>query len=122
MNKVVKTKNNVGMKLAAFSTAVGSMMFSIVPAFAENLGVWQGAATTISGILTTLESALKSIVVPIAGVAFLFSLVMMLISQNQKKVESYRAWCITIFVCIVAIYAIPFIIKLAQTIGGTFTA
>ena len=120
MNKIVEAGRKARTKIAAVSAGTGALMLSVVPAFADDLGVWQGATTTIKGILTSLEAALKTIVVPIAGVALIFCFIMMLISQSQKKVESYRSWVITIVVSIVAIYAIPFIIELATLIGKTF--
>lgn len=95
-----------------YATAMTTLM--------ANAGVWDGASTKISTILNDLSSALQSIVVPIATVALVFCFIMMMISQSQKKVETYRAWCITIFICIVAIFAVPFIINLAQSIGQTF--
>ena len=45
---------------------------------------------------------------------------MMLVSQNQKKVEAYRGWAITFFVCVVGIFAVDFGIKLAATVGKEF--
>ena len=120
MNKIVETGRKACTKIAAVSAGASALMLSVVPAFADDLGVWSGAATTITGILTSLEAALKTTVVPIAGVALLVCFIMMLISQNQKKVESYRSWMINIVIGIVAIYAIPFIIELAIIIGQTF--
>lgn len=117
MTKTLK-KPGFGSKIAGVATGVNAMWMSMVMAMATN--PWTSATTTLTNILSTLETALKSIVTPIAGVALIFCFIMMLVSQNQKKVESYRSWCITIVICIVAIYAVPFIINLATSIGQAF--
>ena len=113
----MKNIREICHKGAAVATGAYAMAMTTVMAHA---GVWDGASSTISNILTELSAALKSIVIPIATVALIFCFIMMMISQSQKKVETYRAWCITIFICIVAIFAVPFFIGLAQTIGEQF--
>lgn len=113
----MKNIREICRKGAAVATGIYAAGMTSVLAYA---GTWDGASTTISNILTELSTALKSIVVPIATVVLIFCFIMMMISQSQKKVETYRAWCITIFICIVAIYAVPFMITLAQTIGQQF--
>lgn len=105
-------------KGAVAVTSTYAMAMTTVLAHAA--GVWDGATTTITSILTELSAALKSIVVPVATVVLIFCFIMMMISQSQKKVEMYRTWCITIFICIVAIYAVPFIISLGTLIGSQF--
>lgn len=121
---MVKLKNktermNLRNKVIALSAGANAAMLTMVStAFAENpFAQFGGAMGTMLG---HLESTLKGLVVPIATVALIFCFIMMLVSQNQKKVESYRGWCITILICIVAIYAIPFLISVATTIGQSF--
>lgn len=108
-------------KVAGAIAGLNAAWMMTVVAMAD-MGPWTAANGALTNILTQLEAALKSIVVPIAGVALIFCFIMMLVSQNQKKVESYRSWCITIVICIVAIYAVPFIIKIAQQVGQSFNA
>ena len=117
-----KMSLDVRNKVAGLMTGVNAALLSTMAmAYAdEGYGVWNGVTNTLTNVLGTLESALKSIVVPIAGVALIFCFIMMMISQSQKKVESYRTWCVTIIICIVAIYAVPFIINLASSIGTQF--
>lgn len=109
-----KLKSLVSKGCAMAMVAAGSM----TTALATN--PWSSATSKISSLVGNLETALKSIVVPIAGCALVLCFIMMLVSQNQKKVEQYRTWVITIIICIVAIYAVPFIINLAQQIGQSF--
>ena len=104
-------------KGAVAATSTYAMAMTTVLAHA---GVWDGASGTITNILNELSAALKSIVVTVATVVLIFCFIMMMISQSQKKVEMYRTWCITIFICIVAIYAVPFIINLGTLIGSQF--
>lgn len=119
MNSITKKVASVRNKALGVTAGLNAMLLTAMMTYAQ-YGVWNNATTTISNILTSLESALKSIVVPIAGCALIFCFIMMLVSQNQKKVETYRAWCVTIVICIVAIYAVPFIISLASNIGSQF--
>lgn len=121
MNNTLQIKRSNG-NVNRFMGAVAGMNAIVATAMMTyaNYGVWNNATTVISNILGTLEGSLKSIVVPIAGCALVACFIMMLISQNQKKVEAYRGWCITIVICIIGIYAIPFITNLAKSIGQQF--
>lgn len=116
--------NNLGIrnKLMRLSAMATVAMMNFVPAYATGAGVFDGATSQIKNIVNQLITALKTVAVPIATAALLFCIIMMLISQNQKKVESYRSWAITIFIGIIAIFAVDFIISLAETVGSGFTA
>lgn len=114
--------NNLGIrnKLMRLSAMATVAMMNFTPAYATD--VFAGATSQIKNIVEQLIGALKTVAVPIATAALLFCIIMMLISQNQKKVESYRSWAITIFIGIIAIFAVDFIIGLAETVGSGFTA
>ena len=105
-------------KIGGVSGAMGALAATASVALAAN--PFTNAETTIKTLFTNLQAALTNIVVPIAACAFIFCLIMMLVSQNQKKVETYRSWLITIFVCVIGIFAVSFVITLAQTIGNSF--
>ena len=102
------------------SMAMMGMYLMAMNSVVAYAGTWDNAENTIKTILTDLGTALKNIVTPIATVALIFCFIMMLLSQSQKKVETYRSWCITIFICIVAIWAVNPIIELAKTVGSAF--
>lgn len=118
MNKL-SAVSGIRNKAVGVMAGMNALILTTMMSYA-NHGVWSNVTSTMSNIFTTLESALKSIVVPIAGCALVFCFIMMLVSQSQKKVETYRAWVVTIFISIVAIYAVPFLINLASTIGSQF--
>lgn len=118
--KVRNPDSNIKNKVMGAVAGMNAMLMTTMLAHATTENPWANVTTTIIAIFTTLEVALKSIVVPIAGCALVACFIMMLVSQNQKKVEAYRSWFITIVICIIAIYAVPFIIGLAQNIGEQF--
>ncbi len=121
MDVIAKTKDARNRAVGLMAGLNTALTVGIVSALAApDYGEWAGAVTTFTGLLTTLEAALKAIVVPIATVALIACFILMMISQTQKKVDAYRTWCITIFSCIIAIYAVPFIIRLATSLGSQF--
>lgn len=105
----------VGAATAA-ATSVGA---SLVPAFAS--GVWSGAESQLTGIINGFRTFLMNIATPIAAAALLFCVVTMLVSQNQRKFEAAKDWLVKIIVCYIVLFAIPFILELAQNIGQSFT-
>lgn len=121
MNKFCEKARNV--MIAANTLYIGTVL-SIVPAFAADeggdLGVWSGAATSIENMMKTLQNALLKIANPIAGAALVFCLIMTLVSQNQRTVETYKGWIKNIIVCLVAINAVGFIISIATNLGKQF--
>lgn len=119
MSTIKSKVSSIRNKALGVAAGLNAVMLTATMAYA-NYGVWSNATNVVGNILVSLEAALKSIVVPIAGVALIFCFILMLVSQNQKKVESYRSWCVTILICIVAIFAVPFIIGLASNIGQQF--
>lgn len=120
-SNVVPNKLSMAKMSGAFMGAMSSIAASITMAFAAGgFGVWGNAANITGNLFTTLNSALMSVVVPVAGVIFVICLIMMMVSKEQKKVDTYRTWAITVFVCLIAIFAIPFVINLAKSIGQSF--
>lgn len=115
--KNTETKCHILSAVIGFASAA---VLTINTAFASGFGVWNNSAQIIGNLLTTLEGALKSIVTPVATVCLLIAFLIMMFSRNQKHVEAAKTWAITIGICIIAIYAIPFIISLAQSIGNSF--
>lgn len=120
MNSLVKQSKIQATcnKVAGVVTGTSTMLTGMVTSYATN--PFAAAETTIKNIFTNLQSTLTNVVVPIAGSAFIFCLIMMLASQNQKKVETYRSWAIAIFVCVIGVFAADFVIKLAVAIGKAF--
>ena len=118
MNSLVKKPalNKVRNMVAGASVGMSTVMVNMLTAHAAN--PWGNAETTLVNLFESLQTTLTNIVVPIAACAFIFCLIMMLVSSNQKKVEAYRSWAITIFVCVVGIFAVGFVINLAKSIGG----
>lgn len=114
-----KQLSNARMKLAGLAAGATSLWQSAILAYATTTGdnPFAPAESKITSIFVSLRTTLTNVVGPIAGCALVFCFIMMLVSQNQKKVEAYRGWAITIFVCIVAIYAVDFIVSLATGIG-----
>lgn len=119
MSTIKNKVSNIRNKTLGVAAGLNAVMLTATMTYAQ-YGVWSNATSVVGNILVSLEAALKSIVVPIAGVALIFCFVLMLVSQSQKKVEAYRSWVVTIVICIVAIFAVPFIIGLASNIGQQF--
>lgn len=117
MNQLVD-RTGLRMKVAGIGTGLSALMGTTVMALASN--PFTNAETTITNIFGYLQTALTNVVVPIGACALIFCLIMMLVSQNQKKVEAYRGWAFTIFFCIIGIFAVNFIIGLAKQIGMAF--
>jgi hypothetical protein len=46
---------------------------------------------------------------------------MMVVTKDQKKLESYKQWLFSIILCVVLIYAFPAIIKIAAEFGSTIS-
>lgn len=120
MNSLVKQSKFQAArnKMAGVAAGASTMLMGMATAYAAN--PFGNAETTTKNLFTNLQTALTNVVVPIAACALIFCLIMMLVSQNQKKVEAYRGWAITIFVCVVGIFAVDFVIKLAETVGKAF--
>lgn len=106
-------------KVAGIIAGASTILMGMTTAYAAN-NPFANAEATINNLFTNLQAALVNVVVPIAACALIFCLIMMLVSTNQKKVEAYRSWAITIFVCVVGIFAVNFVITLAETIGKSF--
>ena len=110
----IRKNKLVGLVSGASTVA----MMTMVTAFAAN--PWAGATASITNVLNTLFTALQGIVGVVGMVVLIICGLLMMISKDQKKVDSARSWGTRAFICIVAIYAIPFIINLATQIGQTF--
>lgn len=121
MQKLVEKSKFQGIrnKVAGMSAGASVLLMNAICAYASS-NPFTGAETTIKTLFTNLQTALTNVVVPIATCAFIFCLIMMFASSNQKKVETYRGWAATIFLCVVGIFAVNFFITLAQTIGQSF--
>ncbi len=117
-NGALQKKGSMRNKVAGAIFGAQALVATAMMTFATT-NPWGSAQEAVNGVFSSLESTLYAIVAPIAGCALIFCLIMMMVSQNQKKVETYRAWCITIVIAIVAIFAVPFIIKLATDIGNS---
>lgn len=122
MNQLVKNKGIHGIraKVAGACAGLSVAMHSAVLAYAASSDPFANATTVIEDIFGYLQTALTTVVVPIAACALVFCLIMMLVSQNQKKVEAYRGWAMTIFFCVIGIFAVNFIVGLAEQIGKAF--
>lgn len=121
MNLISKeNRNAMGAKLAVLGVGAGVMVNNTVTALATN--PFANAENTITDLFESLTTTLTNVAVPIAGCALVFCLLMMLFSTSQRKVETYRGWAITIFLCIVGIFAVNFVIDLAQDIGKSLAA
>ena len=108
-------------KVAGMVTGAYAMMnTALMLAYAAEDNPFEPAQETITDIVEQLKDTLLAIVVPLATCAFVFCLIMMFVSQNQKKVEAYRSWAITIVICVVVIFAATFIFDQAELIGKSF--
>lgn len=96
------------------------MACNIVYAFAAN--PWGGASNTLATLFTDLRNSVTRIVIPIAACAFIICFIGMFVTSSQKRHDAFRTWAITIFLCIIGIYAVDFFIGLAQTIGESLVA
>lgn len=112
-------KTNRFTKVAGISTAVSlvAMLNIAMIMAAPTYGVWTGVTTSVTGLVTTLQNALMSIVIPVAAVVLVICFIGMFVSQDPKKVQSFRSWAFRVFIGIVGIFGINFIITLAQSIG-----
>lgn len=105
-------------KIMGIATGASTMLMGIVTAYASN--PFGNAETGIGNLFTFLQATLVKVATPIAACAFVFCFIMTVVSQDQKQVEKYRSWATRIFVGVVGIFAVDFVIKLAETIGKSF--
>lgn len=120
MNKMTTQLYAARNKMAGVICGLSASTMMMVAAHADD--PWGGLFGTLQNVFTPLQSHLQAIAIPVALAMSLFCLVMMLTTQNQKKVETYRSWLITIIVCVVVIFAMPYIINVAKTIGESINA
>lgn len=113
-------KKIFGSAMGAVSTSVLTMQF----AFADSgkFGVWNNTTSIIGNLFQTLKDGLFSIVGPVVGAVLIICLITMALSGNQRHVESARQWAFRAFICLILVYAIPFILGLGQQIGESFIA
>lgn len=105
-------------KMMGVAAGTSAMLMGMTTAYASN--PFGNAETSIKNLFDFLRSTLTNVATPIAGAAFIFCLIMTAIAQDQKQVEKYRSWAMRIFIGVVGVYAVDFVIKLAETIGKSF--
>jgi hypothetical protein len=75
----------------------------------------------LTGASNSLFNGLQGLIGPIGGAAAAYCLIMMVVTKDQKKLESYKQWLFSIILCVVLIYAFPAIIKIAAEFGSTIS-
>lgn len=125
MGKLIEKMKNARSKATSALTVAGvsatTAIATMAPALAEDNKYFGNFFTKISGAADGLFDGIQSIVGPIGGAAAAYCLVMMVMTKDQKKLEGYKQWLISILICIVLIYAFPAVIKIAQGFGETIS-
>lgn len=117
MGKLIEKMKNTRCKATSALTVAGvsamTAVATMAPALAQNnfFGTLFG---TLGGAANELFTGLQGIVTPIALAAAAYCIIMMVITKDQKKLESYKQWLISIVICTVLIYAFPAVLKLAK--------
>ena len=119
MHSLMKQSSLMKLCNVVNGASVGMSLMACNMLFALAANPWSGAESTLSTLFNDLRASLLKIVVPIAGCALVFCLIMMFVTSSQRKHEAYRSWAITIFLCLVGIFAIDFFLDLAETIGSS---
>lgn len=105
-----ENRNTLWTKFIVFGVGAAVMVNNTITAFATN--PFANAQNAVRDLFVRLITTLTNVVVPIAGWALFFCLLMILFSTSRKKVETYREWAITFLLCIVGVFTINFVIYL----------
>lgn len=120
MNSLVKQSklHAACNKMMGVAAGTSTVLMGMATAYASN--PFGSAETSIKNLFDFLQSTLTNVATPIAGCALIFCFLMTVMSQDQKQVEKYRNWTSRVFLAMIGIFAVDFVIKLAETIGKSF--
>lgn len=113
-NKVKEGKMKATAALMASGLAATTAM---VPAFATSGAIFGNTFSALSGAFDEFYGGMLTLVSPVATAAAAYCLIRMMLSKDQKKVDTYKQWLMMIVVCIVVMYALKGIFGVAETFG-----
>ena len=122
MNKITeKIKTAKARTVAALMVAGGTAASMVTPAFASSTGDLSGLFSTASGLTNDALAGMQSLLTPLALLAIVICGAGMIITKDQKKMETYKAWLIRIIIVTVIIFAAGPIISFAQKLGSNIS-
>jgi len=75
--------------------------------------------STMKSIAGAVQKGISTIVLPIGIAVCLYFLVRMLLASDAKDVQAYRKRCITVAIIVAVAVAIPGLLNVMSTLGGT---
>jgi hypothetical protein len=119
MGKIFSRVKNAKIKATTALMVAGMTALSTMPVASANY--FGNFFASINNAFNEVYAGFKTIAISVGLCAGGFALIMMLMSKDQKKMETYKAWLIAIVICVAVIFMLPAILGVALKFGNTIT-